>query len=92
MHLLDSSSAVWPTVSNTWFLALVRSLYAKVFGPPEKDIDASSKRIDVEAEDTESSSTESDTLRTSVPKGNRTTARAPALKAGGKRRKTTRKR
>lgn len=89
MHLLDSSSAVKPTLSNTWFLVLVKSLYLKVF-KSTKDTDPSSKPVDAEAEDDDRSS-DSDASR-SVRKENGIGARAPAVKAGGKRRKATRKR
>ena len=89
MHLLDSSSAVLPTVSNTWFITLVKSLYLKVF-QSKKDTNPT----DAESEDDDRSSlTDSGASRngTSIPKENGM-GRAPAMKAGGKRKKATRKR
>lgn len=92
-HLLDSSAVVWPTLSNTWFLALIKSIHRKVTKSTKKDADSSSKFNDANTEDDDqSSSTESDAPPDGTPKDKGMRARVPVVKAGGKRRKTTKRR
>ena len=91
MHLLDSSSAVRPAVSSTWFIAFIKSFYLKVFKSVKKDADTT----DADAEDDDQSSlTDSDAARNgiSISKENGIGGRAPAVKAGGKRKRATKKR
>ncbi|KAG6829601.1 hypothetical protein H0H92_004070 [Tricholoma furcatifolium] len=87
MDLLDASAATYPTISNTWFIALVKSLYHKVV--PSKE-----PAVEEPVEDDDAASTVgSDSGASSVAeKENGVKAtRAPATMAGGKRRKTATK-
>ena len=90
-HLLDSSSVVRPTLSNTWFPVLIKSIYGKVTKSTKKDTDSSSKLSEADTED-ESSLTESDAPPNGTSKEKGMGVRTPAVKTGGKRRKTTKRR
>jgi len=91
---VDSSTAVAPSLTRTWFLALIDSLYTKVVkggssGTADQDAE------DAEGEDGELSGTDSAPgSGTSTPKEGRAgkSARVPATMGGGRRRKTVRKR
>jgi len=78
--LLDESAAPLRTVSDTWAVSLVLSIYTRVTGPkPHAENKVSEEYVD--SEDVGTGNDES------VPVG--VTGRQPASKAGGKRRKTT---
>ncbi|GLB33895.1 putative dnaJ molecular chaperone homology domain containing protein [Lyophyllum shimeji] len=84
MDLLDSSAAVYPTIFNTWFIALVRSLVRKALGSGAKE--APPEGLEMEEDDDGSSVTGSESGRSTVSQ-NGQSVRAPTVKAGGKRRK-----
>ncbi|KAG6866443.1 hypothetical protein C0991_003961 [Blastosporella zonata] len=87
MDLLDASAATYPTVSNTWFLALVTSLVGKVY--PGATPSASEELV---AEDGDDASSVADSETSVQEKTNGVkSARAPTAMAGGKRRKVTTK-
>ena len=85
MHLLDSNSAVYPTISNTWFLSLVRTLFRKVTGSTKEMNSEEKGNTDVDDHDTDdlSSVAGSESGRPSTGKE----SRMPTQKTGGKRRK-----
>ncbi|KAG6857094.1 hypothetical protein H0H87_009655 [Tephrocybe sp. NHM501043] len=89
MDLLDSSAATYPTVSNTWFIALIKSLVSKVYPGTQ----ATTPEDSVAQDDDTSSVAESESSASTVQeKANGSkAARAPTSMAGGKRRKTTTK-
>lgn len=90
MHPLDANSAVYPTASNTWFPALVKSLLNKAFSFTKKDTRTDGQDdLDIDEDDESSSVTGSESGKSSV-QGEKT-VRLPTVKAGGKRRKTTMK-
>ncbi|KAF5388126.1 hypothetical protein D9615_000485 [Tricholomella constricta] len=89
MDLLDSSAAVYPAVSNTWFIVLIKSLGRKVLGSAAKE--SAPEEAELEEYDEGSSVTGSESGQFPVQENGKT-ARAPTVKAGGKRKKTTTKR
>ncbi|KAJ7713756.1 DnaJ domain-containing protein [Mycena maculata] len=88
MHLLDASTANRPDVLNTWFLALVRSLYYRaldrVFPPPREH---ASPEPEDDGNESSTTGSEAPGSGTVTPKE----GRAPGP-AGGKRKRATRKR
>ena len=87
MHLLHPSTVDYPTLSNTWFLALVKSLFRKVTGSgnnaPEIE---GQERAEVDEDDDRSSVADSESGVSSVGSTGKA-VRAPTAKAGGRRRK-----
>ncbi|PPQ94014.1 hypothetical protein CVT25_009862, partial [Psilocybe cyanescens] len=102
MHLIDASTAVKPTASNTWFLALLKSLFSKVTGgkfaanatpasTEAKKENGTAPDIDTDASSTTGS--EAPGSGYSTPKnGEEKVHIGPTSKAGGMRRKNVRKR
>lgn len=76
MHLLDESSVIPPAISRTWFVSLVSGLVGRK---------QPSEQVPEESEE-ESESGEGDAATTV----GRTARPAPAVKAGGRRRKAAR--
>jgi len=106
MHLLDASTAIKPTVGNTWFLNLSKSFISKVSGGriganvnvAVPDYDEKHTAPDVDSDDT-SSATGSDAPTASgrsTPKNSGDDVKAvklgPTTKAGGMRRKNNKRR
>ncbi|KIY45281.1 DnaJ-domain-containing protein [Fistulina hepatica ATCC 64428] len=93
MHLLDESAATPAAVSRTWFLYLVHLLYSKTVRPyltgraPQPQPPVDEQRVDDEST---SEVTRSGTA-TPLTDDDAKPLRAPTMKAGGKRRKTNRK-
>ncbi|KAF8076485.1 DnaJ domain-containing protein [Lyophyllum atratum] len=87
MDILDSNTAVYPTVFNTWFIAYIKSFIRKVLGSASKT-ELTSEELELDDVDDESSVTGSESGRSSAQENGKA-ARAPTVKAGGKRRKTT---
>ncbi|KAG6911179.1 hypothetical protein DXG01_003046 [Tephrocybe rancida] len=84
MDLLDASAATYPTLSNTWFAALIKSLVAKVIPGAKAPVSEEAAAEDDDA----SSVTGSESGTSSIQeKTNGKAARAPTAMAGGKRRK-----
>ncbi|KAF8812521.1 DnaJ-domain-containing protein [Phlegmacium glaucopus] len=106
MHLIDASTATHPAISNTWFVALIRSLVNRFTGPKlphtEKASTAQNRETttnndvgpDVDSDDGTSSITGSDAhdSEASTTKKGRAQVKMPTVKAGGMRRKNLRKR
>ncbi|KAF4619891.1 hypothetical protein D9613_005300 [Agrocybe pediades] len=104
MHLLNTSTAIKPTIGNTWFLNLTKSLIAKVSGGKvggnnavEQAYDEKHAAPDVDSDDGSS------TTGSEAPAGSgRSTPRngddtkpvklGPTTKAGGMRRKNNKRR
>jgi len=97
LHPLDSSTAVKPTVADTWFLALARSLPQKVMslinGTGSADANANGESTEEDDGDDNSSTTTSEVTASgaSTPRDDGK-VRGPTVMAGGKRRKAIRKR
>lgn len=103
MHLIDASTAIRPSITNTWFISLIRSIFHKVTG---KKYDTSSDSYDakssqngtapdIDVDDASSVSSEATGSGYSTPskRGDEAKVRvAPTVKAGGMRRKNVRKR
>ncbi|CAA7259842.1 unnamed protein product [Cyclocybe aegerita] len=99
MHLIDASTATPASISNTWFIVLVRSLYHKAAGvkptdsPGGSDPVESEKPItsapDIDSDDGSSTNgSEATRSGTSTPRrGDDAGKRLPTAKAGGMRRK-----
>ncbi|KAF8913978.1 hypothetical protein CPB84DRAFT_1669307 [Gymnopilus junonius] len=103
MHLLDASTAVKPSIANTWFISLIQSILYKVTGKPldtpSDSFDAKSaqnkKAPDNDVDDASSISSEAtgSGTSTSSKRGDESKVRVgPTVKAGGMRRKNVRKR
>lgn len=97
MHPLDSSSAVYPTLLNTWFIALVRSLSHKAINYIRKTPSSQEQEdLELDEDDDGSSITGSESGKSSL--GDKVNGKAlggmrePTVKAGGKRRKAVTKR
>ncbi|KII95104.1 hypothetical protein PLICRDRAFT_33936 [Plicaturopsis crispa FD-325 SS-3] len=97
LHPLDASTATPPAVTRTWFIALLRTLASKVYTPKL----AVEEPAETETDDTESEAPESGSAtpkekrapKDGVPaSGDLKGGRAPAVKAGGKRKKAVKKR
>ncbi|KAG5639284.1 hypothetical protein H0H81_004945 [Sphagnurus paluster] len=94
MELLDSNTAVYPTIGNTWFVALIKSAVAKVTGgggSAKKAPSAEEHELLGDDDDDASSTTGSESQHENGSGNGAKPARAPAVMAGGKRRKTTNK-
>ncbi|KAH9482729.1 putative J domain-containing protein C2E1P5.03 [Psilocybe cubensis] len=101
MHLIDASTAVKPSIANTWFIVLLRSLLNKLTGgrlldkatavPAPVGENGSAPDIDTDASSTTGSEAPSGY---STPKNGEEKVRigGPTSKAGGMRRKNVRKR
>ncbi|KXN89664.1 hypothetical protein AN958_05531 [Leucoagaricus sp. SymC.cos] len=105
LHPVNSSTATCPSITNTWFIALVRHLFAKVTGKKEKSEETLDQPYEVDTPDNEDSddtssiatsgSTKSGTITPQIDndKGSSLGSRGlPVEKAGGKRRKVTKRR
>ncbi|PPR07048.1 hypothetical protein CVT26_005249 [Gymnopilus dilepis] len=103
MHLIDASTAVKPTITNTWFISLLRSLFHKVTGkkpavsPDSHHADEPQNGSGPDFDDDSSSiSSEATGSGYSTPSrrgdSDAKVRIAPTVKAGGKRRKNVRKR
>ncbi|KAF9485276.1 DnaJ-domain-containing protein [Pholiota conissans] len=100
LHPIDSSTAIKPTLSNTWFLSLVKGLFYKVAGKvvgkasthdsaPQTSSTSNGAVADTDS-DEDSSTTGSDApgSGTSTPQlGEKSGRLGPTSKAGGMRRK-----
>ncbi|KAG6821629.1 hypothetical protein H0H93_000138 [Arthromyces matolae] len=89
LELLDENAAKAPSVSNTWFISLMKSLAHKALPAKPKPEEA----ILEEEEDDASSTAGSESDRSSAQgkENGVKTVRAPTTKAGGKRRKVVAK-
>ncbi|KAL0576928.1 hypothetical protein V5O48_005074 [Marasmius crinis-equi] len=88
MHPVDSSTAVPPAVSRTWFVSLARSAYRSVVQKTKKDEDVDAARVsETEFEEGYDSSATSDAPGSGTVTPNGT--RQATVKAGGKRRKAS---
>jgi len=86
MHLLDSNAAIYPTITNTWFLSLAKTLFHKAMGSTKKEIKSEEKEnteVDDRNTDDLSSVAGSESGKSSTGKE----PRMPTQKTGGKRRK-----
>ncbi|KAK7061800.1 RNA-dependent RNA polymerase [Favolaschia claudopus] len=83
MHLLDKSTVTPPTFSNTWFFALVKSLYQKAF----ERVAGAPKEVTPELE-----SYDDDSTTASDAPGSGTVTPKEGKASGGKRKKATKKR
>lgn len=100
MHLIDASTAVKPAVANTWFVALLRSLFNKVTGNKFADkaapaaTEENGSAPDVETDASSTTGSEAPGSGYSTPKNGEEKVRigGPTSKAGGMRRKNVRKR
>ncbi|KAF8165267.1 DnaJ domain-containing protein [Crassisporium funariophilum] len=103
MHLIDSSTAILPTISNTWFIALCKSLFHRLTGqkgthgaPPTPSTAAQPNGgagPDVDSDDASTTGSEAaGGSGKSTPRNGEDAKRGPAVKAGGMRRKAVRKR
>ncbi|KAH7921821.1 DnaJ-domain-containing protein [Leucogyrophana mollusca] len=99
LHLLDTGSATRPTISSTWFIALVASLFGKLTRPEsqENNEDGSAGADgDVELDDGSDSPASGTVTPSGASEGETKidlkAGRAAAAKAGGRRRKAVRKR
>ncbi|TFK43440.1 DnaJ domain-containing protein [Crucibulum laeve] len=89
MHLIDSSTAVQPTIGNTWFCVLVKSLFRKALGSKSKD---TLENVDGTIEDSDDASSTTGSEATGTGTDSSKAARVPTVKAGGKRRKAVKRR
>jgi len=99
LHPLDESTAVPPTISGTWFLALVTSLFQKLIKRTKLPAHNGSAHESPEASDAEgydSAGTASEApgsgQATLTERAEGMKGRVATIKAGGKRRKAVRKR
>jgi len=94
LDVLDSTAATKPTLSNTWFILLIRSLVQKVLPRPStSEANNEDEKAELDSDDGDVSSTtasESPASGTSTPRDD-LGARLRTEKAGGKRRKVIRK-
>ncbi|KAG5648987.1 hypothetical protein DXG03_000336 [Asterophora parasitica] len=84
LDLLDSTAAVPPAISRTWFIALVTALVSKALGSKKAAATKEHESEDDVGDDDGASGTGSEGGRSET---GAKTARAPTIKAGGKRRK-----
>lgn len=84
MHLLDKSTAPRPAFTNTWFIALTRSLYQNVV---DRVTGASKERTSPEPEGDDDDSTTA-----SEAPGSGTVTPKEGKPSGGKRKRATKKR
>jgi len=87
MHLLDASTANRPDITNTWFLALMRSLYYRVLDRVSPSREHASPEPEDDGNESSTTASEAPGSGTVTPKEGR--AAGPA---GGKRKRATRKR
>ncbi|RDB22820.1 putative J domain-containing protein C2E1P5.03 [Hypsizygus marmoreus] len=92
MHPLDASSAVYPTFSNTWFLALIKSGVQKVIGGSKSQATIANTAEDDDDDEGSSIAGSEKSQENGNGNGSVKAGRAPTVKAGGKRRKGTKKR
>ncbi|KAL9712888.1 hypothetical protein Ac2012v2_004128 [Leucoagaricus gongylophorus] len=101
LHPVDSSTAAQPSIDNTWFIALVRCLFAKLASKQEKPKEDTKPYVvdESESDDTSSIATSGgtgsggNTPRENDGKGNTLATRSlPVEKFGGRRRKPTKRR
>lgn len=88
---MDSSTAVAPSISGTWFLTLISKLYAKIIKRKSSDsVNADGEDID-EADDASGTASDAPGSGTTTPKEAKGGRMATSM-AGGRRRKAVRKR
>ncbi|KAF9008974.1 DnaJ domain-containing protein, partial [Cyathus striatus] len=94
LHLVDSSTAINPTIGNTWFIGFLQSLFKKVTSKGKEPEPHGDTEPNVDSGDDASSVTESEGPGSgaATPSEKEKAARTPATRAGGKRRKAVRKR
>ncbi|KAH7914200.1 DnaJ domain-containing protein [Hygrophoropsis aurantiaca] len=95
-HLLDTGSAVRPAISRTWFIVLVSSLFQKITGRKDEDIDKEDDKDAIETDDASDSPASGSVTPSGASeaesKHDLKAGRAAVAMAGGRRRKAVRKR
>ncbi|EDR12885.1 uncharacterized protein LACBIDRAFT_311868 [Laccaria bicolor S238N-H82] len=87
-HLIDSSTAVRPAITRTWFIGSLLSLFHTFVGNKSK---GSNERSEADVDSGEASST-TDSEAQASGREDAKSSRVPTVKAGGKRRKVVRQR
>ncbi|TFK75827.1 DnaJ-domain-containing protein [Pluteus cervinus] len=82
LEILDSSAALRPAMSRTWFISLVTSVFDKFLHRKQDVLDGV-----VEESENEGGSSTASEAQDGTPTANDVNGRAPATKAGGRRRK-----
>lgn len=100
MHLIDESTAIFPAINSTWFIALILSLVNRFTGSrlphAEKELSSAQNKgttnNDVKPNVDSDDGTSSDTPDSEATKMGENRVKMPTVKTGGMRRKNLRKR